>query len=210
MRQVTVHTTISAPREQVFDFVADLAGRPAYTDHYLDDYRLARPNPYGKGAAARFVLRAPFAKEHVEIQLTEADRPRRIVEEARIGRRLRSRGLAVYDFIAQSDGTTRVELTTYSEPKTILDRIKQRAAHRWMRRQTKTALERLRLIFEEPPAAPLKRATIAGYEPFKAPRFGAHIGTDPARRPRPGHGPVAGAHREPQPAALAEPAVEPE
>ncbi len=42
MRQVTVHTTISAPREQVFDFIADLAGRPAYTDHYLDDYRLAR------------------------------------------------------------------------------------------------------------------------------------------------------------------------
>ena len=42
VRQVTVDTHISAPREQVFDFVTDLAGRPAYTDHYLDDYRLAR------------------------------------------------------------------------------------------------------------------------------------------------------------------------
>ncbi len=29
MRQVTVDVHISAPREDVFDFVADLAGRPA-------------------------------------------------------------------------------------------------------------------------------------------------------------------------------------
>jgi uncharacterized protein YndB with AHSA1/START domain len=204
MRQVTVHTTISAPREQVFDFIVDLAGRPAYTDHYLEDYRLARVNPYGKGAAARFLLRAPLAKEHVEIEITECERPRRIVEEARVGRRGRSRGLAVYELVPEAGGATRVELTTYSEPKTAIDAFKQRSAHRWMRRQTKMALERLRLIFEEPPARPLKRASIAGYEPFKAPRFGAHTGTDPTRRPRPGHGPFAGAHREAQPPALAE------
>jgi uncharacterized protein YndB with AHSA1/START domain len=200
MRQVTVHTTISAPREQVFDFIADLAGRPAYTDHYLEDYRLARVNPYGKGAAARFRL----LDEYVEIEITECERPRRIVEEARIGRRGRSRGLAVYELLPEAGGATRVELTTYSEPKTVIDRLKQRRAHRSMRRQTKLALERLRLIFEEPPERPLKRATIAGYEPSKAPRFGAHTGADPGRRPRPGHGPFPGAHREPQPPALAE------
>ena len=202
MRQVTVHTTISAPRDQVFDFVADLAGRPAYADHYLQDYRLARVNPYGKGAAAHFLLRAPFAKERVEIEITECERPRRIVEQTRSGRRGRTRGLAVYDFIAEAGASTRVELTTWSEPKTAIDRFKQRRAHRWVARQSKTALERLRLIFEEPSDRPLKRATLAGYEPAKAARFGAHTGSDPARRPRPGHGPSAGAHREPQPPAL--------
>ena len=199
-----MHTTISAPREEVFDFIADLAGRPAYTDHYLEDYRLARVNPYGKGAAARFRLRAPFAKEWVEIEITEYDRPRHIVEEARLGRRGRTRGLAVYDFVTEAGGSTRVELTTWSEPKTFVDRLKQRGAHRWVARQSKIALERLRLIFEEPLDRPLKRATVAGYEPAKAARFGAHTGTDPARRPRPGHGPSAGAHREPQPPALVE------
>ena len=81
------------------------------------------------------------------------------MEEARSGRRLRSRGVAVYELIVQSDGSTRVELTTYSEPETFLDRLRHAFAHRWMRRQTKMALERLRLIFEEPPDAPLKRAT---------------------------------------------------
>jgi uncharacterized protein YndB with AHSA1/START domain len=183
MRQVTVEAHISAPRERIFDFVADLAGRPAYTDHYLDDYRLARVNPYGKGAAARFVLHAPFAKEHAGLEITEADRPRRIVEEVRVGRLGRSRSLAVYEFTPEAGGVTHVELTTYSEPATAVDALKQLGAPGWIRRQTKTALERLRMIFEEPPPAPLARATIAGYEPLKAPRFGLHPGDDPAHPP---------------------------
>ena len=41
------------------------------------------------------------------------------------------------------------------------------------------------MIFEEPRKEPLKRATIAGYEPDKAARFGAHRGMDPARQPKP-------------------------
>jgi uncharacterized protein YndB with AHSA1/START domain len=184
VRQVTVSTVISAPREQVFDFVCDLAGRPAYTDHFMRDYRLARVDPVGPGAAARFQLRAPLAKEYAELQIMEADRPRLIVEEIRVGRRGRNRSVAVYEFIVEGGGVTRVELSTYSEPATIIDRVKEVGAAAWIRRQTKKALERLRLIFEEPPRGELKRATIAGYEPEKAPRFGAHTGMDPSRAPR--------------------------
>lgn len=184
MRQVTVSTVISAPREQVFDFVCDLAGRPAYTDHFMRDYRLARVDPVGPGAAARFQLRAPLAKEYAELTIMEADRPWQIVEEIRVGRRGRNRSVAVYEFVVEGGGVTRVELTTYSEPATIIDRVKELGAASWIRRQTKKALERLRLIFEEPPRGELKRATIAGYEPEKAPRFGAHTGMDPSRAPR--------------------------
>jgi uncharacterized protein YndB with AHSA1/START domain len=184
VRQVTVSTVISAPREQVFDFVCDLAGRPAYTDHFMRDYRLARVDPVGPGAAARFQLRAPLAKEYAELTIIEADRPWQIVEEIRVGRRGRNRSVAVYEFIVEGGGVTRVELTTYSEPATVIDRVKEVGAAAWIRRQTKKALERLRLIFEEPPRGELKRATIAGYEPAKAPRFGAHTGMDPSRAPR--------------------------
>jgi uncharacterized protein YndB with AHSA1/START domain len=185
MRQVTVDVHISAPRERVFDFVADLAGRPAWTDHYLEDYRLARPDPYGLGAAARFRLRAPLASEWVELAITECDRPRRIVEEARLGRRGRNRALAVYEFAPEPGGITHVELTTYSEPATVIDRLKEIGAASWMRRQTKTALERLRMVFEEPPEGELARVTVAGYEPEKAARFGAPTGMDPAQPVRP-------------------------
>jgi uncharacterized protein YndB with AHSA1/START domain len=186
VRQVTVSTVISAPREQIFDFVCDLASRPAYTDHFMRDYRLARVNPIGLGAAARFQLRAPLAKEYAELQITEVDRPRRIVEELRVGRRGRNRSLAVYDFSPEGRGVTRVELTTFSEPATPIDRLKQLGAAGWSRRQTSKALDRLRMIFENPPRGELKRATIAGFEPDKAARFGAPTGMDPARAPRGG------------------------
>jgi uncharacterized protein YndB with AHSA1/START domain len=184
MREVTVSTVISAPREELFDFVCDLAGRPAYTDHYMHDYRLARVNAVGPGAAARFRLRAPLSKAYAELEIREVDRPRRIVEEIRVGRRLRNRSLAVYEFMPEAGGVTRIELTTYSEPATVIDRLKEIGAAGWVRRQTRKSLERLRMIFEEPPKDPLKRATIAGYEPAKAARFGAATGMNPARTPR--------------------------
>ena len=185
MREVTVSTIISAPREEVFDFVCDLAGRPAYTDHFMHDYRLARVQPIGVGAAARFKLDAPLSNQYAELTITEADRPRRIIEEIRVGRRGRNRSVAVYDFTRESASVTRVELTTFSEPATMVDRFREIGAAGWMRRKTRKSLDRLRMIFEEPRKEPLRRATIAGYEPDKAARFGAHSGMDPARQPEP-------------------------
>lgn len=178
MRQVVVDTVISASREEVYDFVVDLSRRPAYSDHYLKDFRLARANPVGKGAAARFLLNAPVFSQRGEIAIVEADRPQRIVEEGRIGRLGRSRTVTVYDFTADDSQTTRVQLTTHSEPATMVDGLKQRGAHRWMGRQSKKALDRLRKIFEEPQHEELARVGVAGYEGATAPRFGAHV---PAR-----------------------------
>ena len=184
MREVTVSAIISAPREDVFDFVCDLAARPSYTDHYMDDYRLARVQPVGVGAAARFKLDAPLANEYAELTITKADRPRQIIEEIRVGRRGRNRSVAVYDFTRESANVTRVELTTFSEPATMIDRFKEIGAAGWVRRKTRKSLDRLRMVFEEPQRVELKRATIAGYEPEKAARFGAHAGMDPARQSR--------------------------
>jgi uncharacterized protein YndB with AHSA1/START domain len=183
MRQVTVSAFISAPREEIFDFVNDLAARPAFTDHYQRDFRLARVRSVGVGAAARFLLKVPFGKQYAEATIVESDRPRRIVEQIAIGRRGRNRGVAVYEFLAETGGT-RVELTTFAEPATIFDRRHDIGAAGWTRRRTRRALDRLRAIFEEPRSEPLARATIAGYEPGKAARFGGHPAGDPARAPR--------------------------
>jgi hypothetical protein len=175
MREVTVHTVVSAPRDEIFDFVSDLSRRPAYCDHYKRDYRLARANPRGVGAAARFKLKLPLAEEWAEIEIKVCDRPKRIVEEGRIGRLGRSPLVAIYDFIPEAAGTTRIELTTYSEPGHFIDKIKQTGAHGWMRRRSAKALRRLRDIFENQPSGDLARATIAGNDPGKAPRFGDHL-----------------------------------
>lgn len=174
MRAFTVHASISAPREEVFDFVGDLAGRVAYSDHYMRDFRLTRPKSHGVGAAARFKLDAPLSSTWCEIAIAEHDRPRRIVERGRLWRLGRTPAVAVYEFIQDVHGLTRVELTVWTEPATLVDGLKEAVGARsWLRRQTKTALERLRLVFEEQREAPLARTDIAGYEPLKAPRFGA-------------------------------------
>ncbi|MGI8846025.1 MAG: SRPBCC family protein [Thermoleophilaceae bacterium] len=186
MRQVTVDTVISAPREEIFDFIADLSLRPSFTDHYLKDFRLAGAKPVGVGASSRFLLDTRIFSERGGLTVVELERPRRMVEEGGVGRRGRSRMVAIYDLSPVAGGGTRVALTTYSEPGIWVDRLKQRGVHRWVRRQSKKSLERLKAIFEEPGRHEIKRVTVAGYESVKAPRFGAHIPIE--RKPAPADG----------------------
>jgi hypothetical protein len=171
---VTVETVISAPRDAVFDFIGDLANHVAFTDHMLSDFRLARINSVGHGAAARFRLENPGPKQWAEVQFAVFERPRRIVEEGRSGRFLRNKFWTVWEF-SQEGQATRVELTFASEPATRWDSFKESLGGRgWVRRQNKVALARLRKVFEEPPAGQLARADVAGLEPLTLPRFGAH------------------------------------
>ena len=53
-------STISKPREEVFEYLADIANHPEFTDHYLVDWRLTREDSFGTGAGARFRMKAPF------------------------------------------------------------------------------------------------------------------------------------------------------
>ncbi len=138
-RSPVIATVISAPREEIFDFVSDLAARPAYSDHFMRDYRLARANPVGLGAAARFQLHAPLGKETPSCRSPRSTA--RAGSSRRRGRPARPQPLvAVYDFSLEGHGVTRVELTTLSEPATLVDRFKQpaptagsgaRPARRW-------------------------------------------------------------------------------
>lgn len=174
VRAFTVDMCISATREEIFELVADLSRRIAWTDHYMRDYRLARAKPAGRGAAARFRMHAPFARQWVEFELAEVEVPRRVVERGRLGRLGRSEWHAVYDLRVDGPAHTRVVVTAWTEPGTRFDALREAlGARRWLRRQVRVSLRRLRLILEEPPAEPLARVTIAGYEPLKSPRFGA-------------------------------------
>ena len=56
----TVETTISLPREQVFEYLADVANHAEFSDHYLVDWHLLRENSVGEGAGARFRVKAPL------------------------------------------------------------------------------------------------------------------------------------------------------
>jgi hypothetical protein len=109
----------------------------------------------------------------VELSVVEDARPRAIRERLRLGRLGRTPGFVEYTF-EPVGGATRVSIVLWTEPSTRIDAFKESlGARRWLKRQVKTSLSRLRRIFEEEPEAPLARATIAGYEPAKAARFGS-------------------------------------
>jgi hypothetical protein len=141
-------------------------------DHFLKDYRLARVDSYGPGAAAHFLIDAPLFPQRAQYVITRFDRPRRIGEEGGIGRLYRTKGWADLEF-AQTSGGTEVTMTLWTEPGTRLDAFKEALGARpWLKRQARKSLSRLRVIFEERPERALARTTIAGYEPLKSARFG--------------------------------------
>jgi hypothetical protein len=159
----TVSTTISRPREEVFEYLADIANHAEFSDHYLVDWHLTREDPYGAGAGARFKIKAPLSRfSWADVTLAEVQPPFKIVERGRGGKFNRIRMLGTYTLMPGPGGTTRVEYTLETEPVMLSDRLMEVVAGRgWTRRQAAKALRRLRTILEEDRGRG-RRASVAG------------------------------------------------
>jgi uncharacterized protein YndB with AHSA1/START domain len=160
---MTVSIVVSVPREQVFDYLQDIANHPEFTDHYLVDWHLTRIDSVGRGAGARFRVKAPGNRfSWGDVTFVEVDRPHRIVEVGRSGKNNRVRTLGVYDLSTASAGTTRVQFTLQTTPATLTDRlIEGLGARGWMKRQNGRAMRRLRTILERGEGRG-QRVTVAG------------------------------------------------
>jgi uncharacterized protein YndB with AHSA1/START domain len=147
---VTATTVISAPREQVFDYLADIANHSEFSDHYLVDWHLTRIDSVGRGAGARFRVKAPGNRfSWAEVSFAEVERPHRIIEVGRMGKNNRIRTVAAWELAQGASGTTRVRFTLQTMPATLSDRLVEAlGARAWMRRKTERALRRLRAIIE--------------------------------------------------------------
>jgi uncharacterized protein YndB with AHSA1/START domain len=165
MGPVTASILIDAPREEVFDYLQDLANHPEFTDHYLVDWHLTRIDSVGLGAGARFRVKAPGNRfSWADVTFVEVERPHRILEAGRTGKTNRIRTLGVYELAPGASGTTRVRFTLETQPATLSDRIMESfGARNWTRRKNKRALRRLRSIIEGgPDARPIGgRVTVA-------------------------------------------------
>jgi uncharacterized protein YndB with AHSA1/START domain len=148
---ITVATTIAKPREEVFEYLADISNHAEFTDHYLVDWHLTREASYGAGAGARFRVKAPFNRfSWADVTIAELRPPFRIVEHGRGGKFNRIRMLGTYTLSSGPGGTTRVEYTLETEPAMLSDRLAEALGGRaWSRRQAAKALRRLRTILEE-------------------------------------------------------------
>ena len=137
MDPITVETTIARPREEVFEYLADIANHAEFTDHFMVDWRLTREDTYGYGAGARYKIKAPLNR------FPWADS-------------------TIIELEPGAGGTTRVRFTLLVEPKTLTDRLLQSfGARGWMKRKLRKSMRRLTSILEEGEGRG-QRATIAG------------------------------------------------
>jgi uncharacterized protein YndB with AHSA1/START domain len=149
MGPISLTHSIDADRERVFDTVCDLALRPSFCDHFQEDYRLARVESSGVGAAARYRVSPPGPGSlWVEIVIAAAERPHLVREHGRCGRLGRIPVITAWEML-EGRGVTDVRLTFWSEPSHPADRARELlGAGGWYRRQWAKALRRLGVVVE--------------------------------------------------------------
>jgi uncharacterized protein YndB with AHSA1/START domain len=151
MRRITCSITIDAPRERVFDYLADVANHGAFSDHYLKDFRLERLDSRGVGAAASFKI-AFGSSLWGETVIAELERPYRVLLEGQSGRRGRVKTRAVYTLTPYGQGMTKLEYELSSTASTRVDELRAALGGRaWLKRQSHRALRRLAGALEEAP-----------------------------------------------------------
>ncbi|MFC9650916.1 MULTISPECIES: SRPBCC family protein [unclassified Streptomyces] len=92
MRSVIVSIDVSQAPGPVYDFLDVMANHELFTNHYLTNWRYGGPD---RGVGSRVTVTAALggAKADVGIEVTEAERPWRIVERSTsAGGRRRARG----------------------------------------------------------------------------------------------------------------------
>jgi uncharacterized protein YndB with AHSA1/START domain len=148
---VTLEVTIDRPREEVFDYLADVANHAEFCDHYLKDWRLTRIDSSGAGAGARYrVAKRANRFGWADMTLIRVERPWRIVAAGRGGKYNRIKTFQTWELDPSSGGGTRLEWTFETEPALPTDRIMEAFGYRpWMRRRARRALKRLQSILED-------------------------------------------------------------
>jgi len=163
MDPVTANVLIDRPREEVFDYLADIANHQEFSDHYLKEWRLTRVDSVGRGAGARFKIDAPLDRfGWGDMTFIEVQRPHRIVAAGRSGKFNRNKTWTTWT-LSPSGHATKVEVTTEAEVNMATDKFLNTVLRRrgWLKRGLRKGLRRMQSILEEDLDRG-KRATVGG------------------------------------------------
>jgi uncharacterized protein YndB with AHSA1/START domain len=143
---VSAEIEIDVPRQRAFEAIADLALRPAFTDHFLTDFRLTRIESSGVGAGARFRLSIRPRRVWMDTAIAEVDMPHRIVEHGRGGRGNRIPTTTLWELTEGPGSLITVRVAYWTEPTNPVDRALEllSAASIPCERSWREALRRLR------------------------------------------------------------------
>jgi uncharacterized protein YndB with AHSA1/START domain len=147
----TVSVNIALPREQIFEYLADIGNHAEFTDHYLVDWHLTRIETYGQGAGARFRVKAPLNRfAWADMTIADLQPPFKIVERGRGGKFNRIKMIGTYEIFEVHPGVSRVEYTYETDAHVPSDVIAENLFGRvWAKRKAARAMRRLRAILEE-------------------------------------------------------------
>jgi uncharacterized protein YndB with AHSA1/START domain len=163
MGPVSAEIEIDVPRARAFEAIADLARRPAFTDHFQTGFHLTRIESTGVGAGARFRVGSRRRRVWMDTVIEEVDPPHRLVERGRGGRANRIPCTTVWELLEGSGSLTRVRVSHWTEPERHIDRALETlsGAARVEERGWREALRRLRDLLESD-APPPKAVALAG------------------------------------------------
>ena len=151
MDHVTASITIDRPREEVFEYLADIANHPEFSDHFLKEWRLTRVESYGRGAGARFKVDAPLDRfSWGDMTFIEVEAPHQIIAAGRGGKFNRNKTWTTWTLTPKGNAT-RVEVSTEAELALPTDKFMHAVTLRrsWYKRRLGKALSRMQSILEE-------------------------------------------------------------
>lgn len=170
MRPARASITIDRPILEVYEYLLDIGSRPEFAPTIFRDFRLARVEPKGVGAGARYRLHRKLRDRYAGTTITEAVPGERILEEGSTGRGGRVPLAIEYILEELPGGPTRVEWTFETHPLNLADQIREFRFRGKVKRKMPSSLRRLRGILEQTPTATAgERATVAGLDPRYVP-----------------------------------------
>lgn len=146
-KPVTVTIVVPQHIEHVFEFLDVMANHESFNDHLMRNWVVTGPER-GIGARARVTTRAFGISDAVDIEVTDAVAPTRIVERnvaARAGRT----GQGTYQLAPLPDGHTRITFEYRWIVAPIIDRVTAPIARAYIRRNNLTAMRRLAQQLDE-------------------------------------------------------------
>lgn len=147
MGPVYAEIDIDAPREMIFEYLMDMATRPALYGSSISNFRLLRLESRGIGAGARFQFRRRGA--WADSSITATDSPNRISERGVTGNLNRTITGTEWEIAESASGVSTVRLSYWTQPTgwaKLFDRLT--GGSRWYRRMVRRTAAELRTRIE--------------------------------------------------------------
>ena len=180
MEPIDLSITIARPREEIYEYLLDIANHAEFTDHYLGDWHMTREDTYGVGAGGSFRMKTRAARfGWGDMVIARSQPPYQLLMHGRNGKYNRIRAIATWTLQPGSNGTS-VDYHYETQPDQLSDRILENTfLHGWTKRRARKALRRLQAILEHDRDRG-QRATVEGprtpapVRPLATPPSGSH------------------------------------